>query len=190
MTALHYKNPFQLLVAVILSAQCTDARVNLVTPELFARYPTPQALAGAKRREVERLIKSCGFFRTKSRNLIAASAMLVERHGGRVPSTIDELLELPGVGRKTANVILAVVYGQAAIAVDTHVFRVANRLRLARAATAAKMELALQRVIPQSQWSHAHHWLIYHGRRVCHARKPACAQCVLLDLCPSAKYFL
>ncbi|MBV8669211.1 MAG: endonuclease III [Candidatus Eremiobacteraeota bacterium] len=189
-TALHYQNPFQLLVAVILSAQCTDARVNLVTPELFARYSTPQALASAKRRDLERIIKSCGFFRMKTRNLIGASSMLVERYRGQVPSTIDELLELPGVGRKTANVILAVVFGQAAIAVDTHVFRVANRLRLARATTSAKMELALQRVIPQAQWSHAHHWLIYHGRQVCHARKPACPQCVLLDLCPSAKYFL
>jgi endonuclease-3 len=177
-------------VAVILSAQCTDARVNLITPALFERYPTPQALGAAKQRDVERVIKSCGFFRTKARNLIAASRMLLDRHGGRVPSTMEELLELPGVGRKTANVILAVAYHKPAIAVDTHVFRVANRLRLARAATPAKMELALQRVVPESQWSQAHHWLIYHGRRVCHARKPACPQCVLLDLCPSAKKFL
>ena len=189
-TALHYTNVFQLLVAVILSAQCTDARVNLVTPALFARYPDAVALAGANQRELQRIIKSCGFFRTKARNLVAAARIIVERHHGRVPHTMNELLELPGVGRKTANVILAVAYGEAAIAVDTHVFRVANRLRLARATTPAKMELALMRVIPQEQWSLAHHWLIYHGRQVCHARKPDCPECVLLDLCPSAKRFL
>lgn len=189
-TALHYTNVFQLLVAVILSAQCTDARVNLVTPALFARYPDAVALAGAHQRELQRIIKSCGFFRTKARNLVAAARIIVERHHGRVPHTMDELLELPGVGRKTANVILAVAYGEAAIAVDTHVFRVANRLRLARATTPAKMELALMRVIPKEQWSLAHHWLIYHGRQVCHARKPDCPECVLLDLCPSAKRFL
>ncbi len=177
-------------MAVILSAQCTDARVNLVTPVLFERYATPEALAAANQRDVEKLIKSCGFFRTKAKNLIAASQMLMERYAGRVPHTMDELLELPGVGRKTANVILAVAYGQAAIAVDTHVFRVANRLNLARATTPAKMESALMRVVPKKLWSHLHHWLIYHGRQVCHARKPACAQCVLLDLCPSAKRFL
>ena len=189
-TALHHKNPYQLLIAVILSAQCTDARVNLVTPELFARYPTPQSLSRARQSDVERLIKSCGFFRMKAKNIIGAARMLVERHRGKVPHTMEELLELPGVGRKTANVILAVAYQQAAIAVDTHVFRVANRLRLARATTAAKMELALMRVVPKALWSQAHHWLIYHGRRVCHARKPECATCVLVDLCPSAARFL
>jgi endonuclease III len=189
-TALHYKNTFQLLVAVILSAQCTDARVNLVTPALFKRFPTPASLAAAKQRELERLIHSCGFFRSKARNLIAAAQMLVERYGGHVPKTMEELLELPGVGRKTANVILAVAFGEDAIAVDTHVFRVATRLGLARAKTAAKMELALMRVVPKAQWSHLHHWLIYHGRQICHARKPACASCVVVDLCPSAKRFL
>ena len=173
-----------------MSAQCTDARVNLVTPEVFKRFPTPASLADAKQRELERLIHSCGFFRSKARNLIAAARMLVERHDGHVPKAMDELLELPGVGRKTANVILAVAYGEDAIAVDTHVFRVANRLGLARAKTAAKMELALMRVVPKSQWSHLHHWLIYHGRRICHARKPACASCVVVDLCPSAKRYL
>lgn len=177
-------------MAVILSAQCTDARVNLVTPALFARYPDAAALAKAKQRDVERIIKSCGFFRTKARNVIASARLLVERHNGRVPKTMGELLELPGVGRKTANVILAVAFGEAAIAVDTHVFRVANRLRLARATTAAKMELALMRVVPQALWSQVHHWLIYHGRQVCHARKPSCPKCVLLDVCPSAKRFL
>ncbi len=189
-TALHYASIFQLLVAVILSAQCTDARVNMVTPALFKRFPTPQALAGAHQREVEHLIKSCGFFHMKARNLIGASRALVERFGGRVPKTMDELLELPGVGRKTANVILAVAYRQPAIAVDTHVFRVANRLGLARAKTAAKMELALMKVVPKAKWSHLHHWLIYHGRQICHARNPECARCPVVDLCPSAKRFL
>ena len=189
-TALHYKNTFQLLIAVILSAQCTDARVNMVTPVLFKRYPTPHALAGARRRDVEKIIKSCGFFRIKTTNIISASRAIVERFGGRVPKTMDELLELPGVGRKTANVVLAVAYRQDAIPVDTHVFRVANRLGLARASNAAAMELALMRVIPRSQWSAAHHWLIHHGRQICHARNPECRRCVVVDLCPSAKRFL
>ena len=189
-TALRYKSSFQLLIAVILSAQCTDARVNLVTPSLFERFPTARALAEAKQRDVERLIKSCGFYHMKAKNIIGASRLLVERFGGRVPTTMDELLELPGVGRKTANVIRAVAFGEDAIAVDTHVFRVANRLGIARAKTAAQMELALMRVVPKAQWSHLHHWLIYHGRRICHARKPACTQCVVCDLCPSAQRFL
>ena len=177
-------------MAVILSAQCTDARVNLVTPALFARYPTPQALASANRRDLERLIKSCGFFRTKARNLMGASRILIERYGGRVPSTIDELLELPGVGRKTANVILAVAYGKAAIAVDTHVFRVANRLGLVKARNPLDAERQLMQAVPQSDWSSAHHWLIHHGRSICHARSPECRRCVVVDLCPSARRFL
>ncbi|MDQ6768348.1 MAG: endonuclease III [Candidatus Eremiobacteraeota bacterium] len=189
-TALHYKNTFQLLIAVILSAQCTDARVNMVTPALFERYPTAAALARASAREVEKLIKSCGFFRVKAKNIIAASWGLVERYNGRVPKTMDELLELPGVGRKTANVILAVAYRQDAIAVDTHVFRVANRLGLARATSAAAMERALMKAVPRNQWSNLHHWLIHHGRQICHARNPQCPRCVVVDLCPSAKRFL
>ena len=179
-----------MLIAVILSAQCTDARVNLTTPALFAAFPTPQALAAAPLRLLERLIRSCGFFRMKAKNIKAASRAIVERFGGRVPRTMDELLTLPGVGRKTANVILATAYGQGAIAVDTHVLRVANRLGLAHAKTPEKVEQQLQRVVPQSQWSHVSHWLIFHGRQVCHARKPACASCVVVDLCPSAKRFL
>jgi endonuclease-3 len=189
-TALHHRNTFELLIAVILSAQCTDARVNLTTPALFEAFPTPQALAGAPGRTLERLIRSCGFFRMKAKNIKAASRVLVERFGGRVPRTMEELLELPGVGRKTANVILATAYQQGAIAVDTHVLRVANRLGLAHAKTPEKVEQQLLRVVPKPDWPHVSHWLIFHGRQVCHARNPACAGCVVMDLCPSAKRFL
>jgi len=189
-TALHYKTIFQLLIAVILSAQTTDARVNMVAPHLFEKYPTPDALAKASRRDVERIIKSLGFYHVKTKSIIAAARALVERFGGHVPKTMDELLTIPGVGRKTANVVLAVAFGQSAIAVDTHVFRVANRLALARATTAAKMELALMKVVPKPHWGDVSHWLILHGRQVCHARNPQCADCVLCDLCPSAKRFL
>ena len=189
-TALHYKSIPQLLIAVILSAQTTDARVNVVTPFLFEKYPTPDALAAASRRDVERIIKSLGFYHVKAKSVIAAARALVESFGGRVPKTMDELLTIPGVGRKTANVVLAVAFGESAIAVDTHVFRVANRLALARAKTPAKMELALMKVVPKAHWGDVSHWLILHGRQVCHARNPQCAQCVLCDLCPSAKRFL
>jgi len=189
-TALHYQSIFQLLTAVILSAQTTDARVNMVTPHLFKKYPAPKALAKASRRDVERIIKSLGFYHVKTKSIIAAARALVERFSGHVPKTMDELLTIPGVGRKTANVVLAVAFGQSAIAVDTHVFRVANRLALARATTAAKMELALMKVVPKPHWGDVSHWLILHGRQVCHARNPQCVDCVLCDLCPSAKRFL
>lgn len=187
---MHHRNTFELLVAVILSAQCTDARINMTTPALFAAYPTPRAMAAAPLRTLERLIRSCGFFRMKAKNIKAASKALVERFNGRVPHTMEELLELPGVGRKTANVILATAYDQGAIAVDTHVLRVANRLGLARAHTPAKVEQQLLRVVPQAQWGQVSHWLIYHGREICHARKPECPRCIVVDLCPSAKLFL
>jgi endonuclease-3 len=189
-TALKYRDTFQLLVAVILSAQCTDARVNMVTPALFARYPTAEAMAAAEPEDLEPFIKTCGLFTTKAKNIIAASRLIVEHHGGNVPSTMEELLELPGVGRKTANVVLAVGFAQDAIAVDTHVFRVANRTGLTRARTPAQSERQLMKVVPRAEWSQAHHWLIHHGREVCHARNPECARCVLVDLCPSAKRFL
>jgi len=162
----------------------------LTTPALFAAYPTPQAMAAAPLRTLERLIRSCGFFRMKSKNIKAASRALVERFNGRVPRTMEELLQLPGVGRKTANVILATAYDQGAIAVDTHVLRVASRLGLARARTPAKVEQQLSRVVPQAQWGQVAHWLIFHGRQICHARKPECLRCVVVDLCPSAKRFL
>jgi endonuclease-3 len=189
-TALHYTNTFRLLIAVILSAQTTDARVNIVTPQLFKRYPNADALARARQHDVEQIIKSTGFFRVKAKSIIAAAQCIVERYNGRVPKTMDELLTLPGVGRKTANVVLAVAYGESAIAVDTHVFRVSNRLNLARAKTPAKMELALMKVVPKKHWGDVSHWLILHGRQVCHAINPACATCVLCDVCPSAKRFL
>lgn len=189
-TALHHKNTFQLLISVILSAQCTDARVNLVTPALFSAYPTPQALANAPQRTLERRVRSCGFFRVKAKNIKGAARGLVERFGGRVPHTMEELLELPGVGRKTANVVLATAFQQAAIAVDTHVFRVANRLGLVHANTPAKVEQQLMRVVPKRDWPHVSHWLIFHGRQICHARNPECARCPVVDLCPSARRFL
>ena len=189
-TALDFTDPYELLVSVILSAQCTDARVNMVTPALFKKFPTVQAMACASPSDVVPLIKSCGLFATKAKNIVAASRQIVERHGGNVPGTIEELIALPGVGRKTANVVLAVAFDQAAIAVDTHVFRVANRLGLVRARTPRETETQLMRVVPRGQWSAAHHWLIHHGREICHARKPECPRCPLVDLCPSAKKFL
>jgi endonuclease-3 len=188
-TALHYRTDFQLLVSVILSAQCTDARVNMVTPKLFERYPNAEAMAALDPSDLEPLIMTCGLFKSKARNIIAASRLLVERHGGRVPRSMEELITLPGVGRKTANVVLSVAFDTPAIAVDTHVFRVANRLGLARARTPAQTEKQLMRVIPEGDWTSAHHWLIHHGREICHARNPECARCPLLALCPSAKKF-
>ena len=162
----------------------------MVTPALFAAYPDVESMSRAKVRDVERFVKTCGLFATKSRNIVGSSKAIVERFGGRVPQTMDELLELPGVGRKTANVVLSVAFEQDAIAVDTHVFRVANRLGLVRAKTPHEVERQLMKVVPREQWSDAHHWLIHHGRRICHARNPECARCPLVDLCPSAKRFL
>lgn len=188
-TALEYDNTFQLLIAVMLSAQCTDVRVNMVTPALFTAFPTAQAFAAVQPHDLVPYIQSCGLYRTKAKNIVAASRLIVER-GGRVPETMDELLKLPGVGRKTANVVLSVAFAQSAIAVDTHVFRVVNRLGLVRAKTPAATEAALMKVVPKTDWSNAHHWLIHHGRQICHARNPECARCVVVDLCPSAKRFL
>jgi endonuclease III len=188
-TALEYDNALQLLVAVMLSAQCTDARVNMVTQALFRAFPTARAFAAAQPGDLVPYIHSCGLYRTKAKNIVAAARLLVER-GGRVPETMDELLELPGVGRKTANVILSIAFAQSAIAVDTHVFRVANRLGLVRAKTPAATEAGLMKIVPKADWSSAHHWLIHHGRQICHARKPECARCVVVDLCPSARRFL
>jgi endonuclease-3 len=189
-TALRHTNNFELLIAVILSAQTTDAGVNLSTPALFAEFPTPRAMASAPLSRLEQLIRRTGFFRVKAKNIKNASRILVERFGGRVPHTMDELLEIPGVGRKTANVILSTAFGQGAIAVDTHVFRVANRLGLAHASTPAKVEQQLMQVVPKKYWPHVSHWLIFHGRQICHARNPECPRCRLADLCPSAAKFL
>lgn len=184
-TALHYKSPFELLVAVILSAQCTDERVNITTGRLFLKANTPEAIIALGLEALEAEIKDCGLFRAKAKNIFTMSRLLLERHQGQVPDTFDALLALPGVGRKTANVILSVLYQVPAIAVDTHVFRVANRLRLGTGDTPEAVEIALQKAIPKTDWAAAHHWLIWHGRKICKARKPLCKDCPVQDLCPS-----
>ena len=184
--ALHFDNPYQLLVAVILSAQCTDVKVNLVTPALFAAYPDAHALAAAQPEEIETYIKTCGLYHNKARNLVMTARTLVEQYGGEVPADHDRLTELPGVGRKTANVVMSCAFGADAIAVDTHVFRVSNRLGLADAGDVLKTEQQLMQAIPREKWSLAHHWIIFHGRRVCAARKPDCAQCTLSAWCEYA----
>jgi endonuclease-3 len=180
---LEYSNPFQLLVAVILSAQATDKSVNKVTPALFAAAPTPEALVKLGVEGVSRYIKSIGLYNSKARNLVAAARMLVERHGGQVPRDREALEQLPGVGRKTANVILNVAFGEPTIAVDTHIFRVANRTGLAPGRTPAEVEARLMEVVPPEFRQHAHHWLILHGRYVCKARRPNCPECIIADLC-------
>ncbi|WP_366922740.1 endonuclease III [Metallumcola ferriviriculae] len=171
-TALKFQTPFQLLVAVILSAQCTDERVNKVTETLFRQFPTAADFANLNPQQLEPWVKSCGLFRNKSKNIVAAAKKLVAEYDGRVPGTMAELLLLPGVGRKTANVMLSNVFNEPAIAVDTHVFRVANRLGLVANSTVLGTEKELCRVIPRDDWGRAHHWLIYHGRNTCKARKP------------------
>lgn len=183
--ALDHRDPFQLVVATILSAQCTDGRVNLTTPALFARYPDAASLAEARTEELEGLIKSTGFFRNKAKNLIGLGQALISRHGGKVPSDPAELSALPGVGQKTANVVLANAFGVPALAVDTHIFRVARRLGLSKATTPEKVEADLCRLFPREDWIELHHQLIFHGRRTCEARRPDCAACPLLDLCPT-----
>lgn len=185
--ALHFENPYQLLIAVILSAQCTDVKVNMVTPALFAAYPDAAAMAKATAEEIEPYIKTCGIYRNKAKNLALTARELVSRFGGEVPADHEALTSLPGVGRKTANVVMSCAFGADAIAVDTHVFRVSNRLGLADAPDVLKTEEQLMQVIPRSAWSRAHHWLIYHGRRVCAARKPACETCSLRPWCRHAE---
>jgi endonuclease-3 len=185
--ALEYSTAYELLVAVILSAQCTDARVNIVTRELFKCYNTPSAMLTLSQEELEKYIFSCGFYRNKAAHILSASRDVVERFGGEVPSTIEELMSLAGVGKKTANVVYSVWFGGAAIAVDTHVFRVSNRLGLAKGNTPEKVEAGLNKAIPKEDWSKAHHWLIYHGRQICHSQKPDCDGCPLRSLCDYAK---
>ena len=183
--SLDFGSPFQLVIATILSAQCTDKRVNMVTPELFRRWPDAAALAGAKQRDLEAVIRSTGFFRAKAKSLLGCARALVDRHGGEVPRTIDELVRLPGVGRKTANVVLGTAFGIASgVVVDTHVGRISRRLGLTRAADAVRAERDLVRVVPRENWIEFSHWLIEHGRGVCSARRPVCDDCSLLDLCP------
>ncbi|MDF7821048.1 endonuclease III [Runella sp. MFBS21] len=184
-TELHYTNPYELLVAVILSAQCTDKRVNMVTPALFERYPDPQALADSTAEEVFQYIRSISYPNNKAKHLVGMARMLLGQFGGEVPSTIEELQQMPGVGRKTANVIASVIYNQPAMAVDTHVFRVSHRLGLVSktATTPLAVEKELVKYIPDSVIPLAHHWLILHGRYVCLARSPQCDKCDLTHLC-------
>jgi len=187
-TALHYHNPYELLVATILSAQSTDELVNRVTPALFARYPAPADLAAAKREELETLIHSTGFFRNKTKSLLGMSNALVDRFGGQVPDTLDALVTLPGVGRKTANVVLGTAFGQnAGVVVDTHVSRLSRRLGLTRHTDPEKIETDLMKIVPREHWTDFSHGLILHGRAVCQARRPRCEHCVLSDLCPSSR---
>lgn len=184
--ALHHDGPFQLLVATILSAQCTDERVNMVTPELFERYPDPAALAAADRGELEELIKSTGFFRSKASHLLGAAAALVERHEGVFPTTMEELTALPGVGRKTANVVRSVALGLPGLPVDTHVTRLSRRLGLTAASDPVKIETELCSMLPPEEWGALSLGLILHGRKICSARRPNCGECALAGLCPSA----
>jgi len=182
--ALDFKTPLQLLIATILSAQCTDERVNMVTPGLFKTYPTAQALARAKPAKLEKEIRSTGFFRAKTRSLLGMAQALVEHHGGEVPRERDALVELPGVGLKTANVVLGNAFGVDALAVDTHVFRVSQRLALAKSEDAVEIHDQLVQVLPRGRLTQGTHLLIIHGRRTCTARKPACPVCAVRALCP------
>ena len=181
--ALDYRDPFQLVVAVALSAQTTDVSVNKATPALFAKYPTPEALAEADQEDVMNLIRTIGLYRNKSRNIISMAQKLVSDFGGKVPDTYEGLVSLPGVGRKTANVVLAEGFGVPRIAVDTHVFRVANRIGITDEKDVTATEEELMRRLPEDMWILAHHLLIFHGRRCCHARKPECGRCGLKDIC-------
>ena len=181
--ALKYSTPYELLVAVILSAQCTDERVNKVTEVLFKEHNTPETMLKLSQEELEKYIFSCGFYHNKAAHILSASRDILDKYNGVVPDTLEQLKTLAGVGQKTANVVYAVAFGGDAIAVDTHVFRVSNRLGLAEGKTPAKVEEGLCKVLPKSEWSKAHHYLIYHGRRVCHSQRPDCANCTLKNYC-------
>ena len=190
--ALHYKNPYELVMATILSAQCTDERVNMVTPTLFARYPTPKALAGAHPEDVEEIIRSTGFYRAKTKSLLGNARALVADHGGEVPRSMEAMVKLPGVGRKTASVVLGHVYDIAeGIAVDTHVLRVSNRLGIARGDDPIEVERQLMAIIPRERWTRTTDLIIFHGRKICDARRPLCGQCPVFALCrwPSRQAF-
>lgn len=183
MCALDHGSEFELLVAVVLSAQTTDVSVNKVTPALFGRYPGPEALAAASQDDVIEIIKTIGLYKTKSANIIKLAAKLKEDFGGRVPDSFEELVSLPGVGRKTANVVMAEAFGKPAIAVDTHVFRVANRIGLTDEKDVNATEDSLKQRLPENTWIRAHHLLIFHGRKVCHARRPDCENCGISGIC-------
>jgi endonuclease III len=186
-TSLDHRSAYELLVATILSAQCTDARVNMVTPELFRRYPTVHDLATARTEDVEEIIRSTGFFRQKTKSLLGMADAVVERHGGRIPAAMAELVKLPGVGRKTANVVLGNAFDtDEGVVVDTHVKRLSGRLGLTAHTDPVRIEPDLMKLVPAASWTDLPHLFIYHGRAICQARKPLCHQCVLADLCPSA----
>ena len=190
-TELNFKNPLELLIATILSAQCTDKRVNMVTPALFKKYRTAADYAKAPQAAIENAIKSTGFFRNKTKSIRAAASTIEKKFGGKVPSTMDELRELPGVGRKTANVVLGNAFGKnEGIVVDTHVIRLSQRLGLTKQKDAEKIERDLMKLVPREHWTNWSHWLIWHGRRRCYARKPDCSNCEIFRLCPSGKMFI
>ncbi|MDR5658995.1 endonuclease III [Serpentinicella sp. ANB-PHB4] len=178
-----YNNPFELLISTILAAQCTDKRVNQVTKGLYEKYKTPEDFLVLPQEELERLVMSCGFYKNKSKNILETCKILVHKYNGTVPKKLEELVELPGVGRKTANVVISNVFNQPAIPVDTHVFRVSNRLGLAKSDNVLETEKQLMANIPKKLWSDAHHWLIYHGRRICKSRVPQCERCPLSEIC-------
>lgn len=187
-TALLHENPFQLLIATILSAQCTDERVNIVTRDLFKKYTSPKHFAKADQTELEQDIRSTGFYRMKAKNVIACSKALVEKHGGKVPARMEDLVQLPGVGRKTANVVLGQAFGiSSGVVVDTHVHRLSQRLEFTKADTPEKIEQDLIELFPQKDWIDVGTVLILHGRKTCKARKPMCGECVLNDVCPSSE---
>ena len=178
---LNFTNPFETVIATVLAAQCTDKRVNIVTAKLFPKYPDAKAMAQLTPEELEPMIQECGLFHTKARNIVELCRILVVKYDGRVPDTMEELVQLPGVGRKTANVVLANAFGKPAFAVDTHVFRVSNRIGLAHANNVEQTERQLMEAVPRDRWSHTHHLLIWHGRRCCTARKPACERCPIVQ---------
>lgn len=181
--ALNFNSPYELLIATILSAQCTDERVNIVTSKLFKEYNTPEKMATLTVEQLCEKVKSCGFYKNKAKNILGTTREILLKHKGEVPKTMEELIALPGVGRKTANVVLSNAFGVPSIAVDTHVFRVSNRLGLAKGKTPEEVEEGLMKNIPKKMWSDAHHYIIWHGRKVCHARKPNCAECILAPYC-------
>ena len=190
-TELNFKNPLELLIATILSAQCTDKRVNMVTPALFKKYRTAADYAKAPQAELENAIKSTGFFRNKTKSIRAATSTIAKKFGGKVPDSMEELRELPGVGRKTANVVLGNAFGKnEGIVVDTHVARLSQRLGLTKQKDPEKIERGLMKLMPREHWTDWSHWLIWHGRRRCYARKPDCSNCEIFRLCPSGKVFL
>jgi endonuclease-3 len=184
--ALEFESPYELLVSTILSAQCTDVRVNQVTNELYKQYNTPEKMISLTEEELGEKIKTCGFYRNKSKNILGATRDIIQKYEGKVPDTMEELIELPGVGRKTANVVLSNAFGVPAIAVDTHVFRVSNRLGIAKGDTPEQVEKGLMENIPREMWSDTHHYLIWHGRQICKSRKP---QCEICPLAPYCEYF-